>query len=47
MKIIQGSIFFAAVNIAFVRREVSPRYFLNKVDGTIFIIGILVFFDKA
>ena len=47
INIMHGSIFFAAVKMALVRSDVSPTYFLNSVEGTIFIIGIFVFFDNA
>jgi hypothetical protein len=47
MNTMHGCSFFAAVNIAFVRRGVSPIHFLSRREGTMRIIGKLDFFDRA
>jgi hypothetical protein len=42
-----SSCYLAALKTALIISEVSPIYFLSNNDGTILIIGRLVFFDRA
>jgi hypothetical protein len=47
MNTMQGCSFFAVVNIAFVRRGVSPIHFLSSREGTMRIMGRFDFLDRA